>query len=212
MLVQDIMQQPVITTEAHAPITEAYETMHQQEIRHLPVLEAGTLVGVITDRDIRFATSPFHPAPVQTDVPVAEVMAEDPVTAGPLDPIEEAAHLMRDQKIGCLPVLDGDELVGIVTGTDLLDALIRLTGLAKPGGRLAVSLRDEPGQLADLTARIAREGLDIRSVLSYYEDEMADPPRQRFIFRIDTLNLHPLARTLRDEGFEVVWPREKPIG
>lgn len=188
--------------------------MEEHDIRHLPVMDRGDLVGIITDRDIRYATRPLQDDPSYARTSISEVMTKQPLTAGPLDPVEDAARLMRNEKIGCLPVLDGAELVGIVTVTNLLNAIIRLTGLEKPGGRLAVSLPDRPGQLAELTRRIAREGLDIRSVLSYYEE---DPPegevrssRLRVILRLDTINVRPIARILRTEGFDVVWPLEKP--
>ena len=219
MLVQDMMVSPVITTTASTPVIDAYQTMRERSVRHLPVLDDGALVGVVTDRDLRHATSALHPSPVAEDAPVRAVMSAPPLTAGPRDPVEEAARLLRTEGIGCLPVLDGDDVVGIVTVTNLLDAVIRLTGLRKPGGRLAVSLPDEPGQLASLTQRVAEDGLDIRSVLSYYEDEVTGPERSagddipgrlRVILRLDTINVRPLADALRTEDFDVVWPIPKP--
>ena len=214
MLVQDVMQHPVHTATADTPLIEVYRTMEKHAIRHLPIMNRGQLVGIITDRDIRYATRPGPQDASYAQTPIEEVMTENPVTAGPVDPIEEAARIMRSKKIGCLPVLDGDNLVGIVTVTNLLDAVIRLTGLEKPGGRLAVSLPDEPGQLAQLTMRIADAGFDIRSVLSYYEDETADDdlPASHLcvILRLDTINVRSIAQTLRDEGFDVIWPLPKP--
>lgn len=171
MLVQDVMQSPVITVSSESTIADAYRAMHDRSVRHLPVVDDGALVGMVTDRDLRYATSRLHPSPVEAETPVERVMTTSVITAGPLDPVEEAARLLRARRIGSLPVIDGPNLVGIVTVTNLLDAVIRLTGLEKPGGRLAVSLDDEPGQLARLTSRVAEAGLDIRSVLSYYEDE-----------------------------------------
>lgn len=231
MLVQDVMQHPVVTTPSGATIVDAYQRMHDRSIRHLPVMDDDALVGIVTDRDLRYSTSRLHPSPVEAETPVRDVMTRSPVTAGPLDPVEDAARILRERRIGCLPVLDGADLVGIVTVTNLLDAVIRLTGLEKPGGRLAVSLPDEPGQLAGLTSRVAEAGLDVRSVLSYYEDDLDggpalspngdvpapsdaddDPPpsRLRVILRLDTINVRPLAETLRGEGFDVVWPIAKP--
>ncbi len=216
MLVQDVMQQPVVTTTATATLSEAYTQMREHDIRHLPVMEDETLAGILTDRDIRFAVTPLRSSPLDAELPVAEVMTHNPYTAGPLDPIEEAARLLREKKIGCLPVMEGDELVGIITLTNLLDSIIRMTGLEKPSGRLAVSLPDTPGQLARLTSTIAERDVDIRSVLSYYEDEDIEGPtggktsRLRVILRLDTLNVHPIARDLRRDGFDVVWPVEKP--
>ncbi len=214
MLVQDVMQHPVYTTTADTPLLTALQSMREHDIRHLPVLDDSALVGVVTDRDLRYMTSPLRTDPVEADVTVVDVMSADPITAGPLDPVEEAARLLRTKRIGCLPVLDGDELVGIITVTNLLDSVIRLTGLEKPGGRLAVSLEDEPGQLATLTMRIAEAGFDVRSVLSYYEEEPTDDgtpaARLRVILRLGTINVRPIAQRLREEGFDVVWPAPKP--
>lgn len=226
MLVQDVMQHPVVTVSSETSIADAYRTMYERRIRHLPVVDDDRLVGIVTDRDLRYATSRLHPSPVESESSLERVMTDSVITAGPLDPVEEAARLLRARRIGSLPVVDGDNLVGIVTVTNLLDAIIDLTGLKKPGGRLAVSLTDEPGQLARLTGRVANAGLDVRSVLSYFEDEPSGPEeesdrdvsgdgeapasRLRVILRVDTLNLRSLAEELRDEGFDVVWPVPKP--
>lgn len=215
------MQHPVITIAPDATIDAAYRRMHDEQIRHLPVVAPSDgVVGVVTDRDLRHATSDLHPSPIEAKSPVRDAMTEHPITAGPLDPVEDVARILRTKSIGCLPVLDGADLVGIITVTNLLDAVIRLTGLHKPGARLAVSLSDEPGQLGALATRVAEAGLDIRSVLSYYEDEVepllespsaADGSRLRVILRLDTIDIRPLANALRDEGFDVVWPIPKPV-
>jgi len=205
MLVQDIMQAPVHSVTADQSLAAAYAFMQEQRVRHLPVMQDDHLMGVITDRDLRLATSQLRSDPFDSSAAVADVMSQPPQTAGPLDPIEEAARLMRQHAIGCLPVVDGAALVGIVTGTDLLDALMRLTGITKPGGRLEVRLPDEPGQLARLTATVAREGGNIRSALSYSESVDA----LRVLFQVDTIKTRALARALHAEGVEVLWP---PIG
>ncbi len=209
MLIQDIMQRRVVTTAPETHLAAAYRLMQEHDIRHLPVVEGTRLVGVVTDRDLRFLTRKLVATPFHDDDRVADLMTPHPVTAGPLDPVEEAARLMRARKIGCLPVVEGAALVGIVTVTDLLDAVIRLTGVGRPSGRLAVRLDDEPGRLARLTALVAKHDVNIHSVLSYFED---DRVHLRLILRVDTLHTHPLAETLRRAGFDVVWPVEKPGG
>src|SRR5512133_1509755 len=142
MLVRDIMSSPALGIAAGTPLDDAYRLMREKGIRHLPVLDAGRLVGVITDRDLRLATSSLAPSPLPPATPVSAVMSHPPVTVDGSDPVEDAARTMRERKIGCLPVVDDGRLVGIITGLDLLDALMRMTGVDKPSGRLEVRLRD----------------------------------------------------------------------
>ncbi len=206
MLVKDIMKRPVITIGPQATLREAHQLMWERGIRHLPVVDEGRLVGILTDRDIRLATSVLKPNPLSCDAKVYEVMKRPVLTADPLDPVEDAARLMREEKVGCLPVVEGKELVGIITGIDLLDALIVLTGATRPAGRLEVLLPDRPGELARLTAFFAEKRINIHSVLTY---PIADDKVMN-VLRVETLEVRPLAEELRARGFEVVWPPEKP--
>jgi len=206
MLVKDVMKRPVITTGPEATLAEAHRLMWEQGIRHLPVVDQGGLVGIVTDRDIRLATSHLRPDPLPCDARVYQVMKRPVLTADPLDPVEEAARLMRAERVGCLPVVEGRDLVGIITGVDLLDALIVLTGASHPAGRIEVVLPDRPGELARLTAFFAERGLNIHSVLTY----PSDGGRVTTVLRVEALNTQRLADELRGLGFEVVWPPEKP--
>lgn len=207
MLVQDVMRFPVITVGPGVTLEEAYRLLLEKGIRHLPVMEEGRLVGIITDRDIRLATSHLNPkGPCPGCAQVGEVMTREVVTAHPLDPVEEAARVMRERKIGCLPVLEDGALVGIVTGIDLLDALLKLTGVTEPSGRLEVRLPDRVGELARFTGFLAGRGVNIHSLLSYPEEEAF----VRAVVRVNTLETHLLAEDLRQEGFEVLWPPRKP--
>ncbi|GAA6746551.1 acetoin utilization AcuB family protein [Thermus brockianus] len=207
MLVKDVMRSPVVTVGPDATLEEAYRLLLERGIRHLPVVAEGRLLGIVTDRDIRLATSHLNPkGPCPTCALVAEVMIKEVVTAHPLDPVEEAARVMRERKIGSLPVLEEGALVGIVTGIDLLDALLKLTGVTEPSGRLEVRLPDRVGELARLTGFLAGRGVNIHSLLSYPEDG----DFVRAVVRVNTLETHLLAESLRREGFEVLWPPKKP--
>jgi len=207
MLVKDVMNSPVLTVEASVTLEEAYHIMLQRNIRHIPVMREGRLVGMITDRDIRLATSPFALGGARsTDTPVEEVMTQPVFTAEPLDPVEEAARVMRERKIGALPILEGEQLIGIVTGIDLLEALLRLTGVEKPSGRLEVCLEDRPGELARLSSELAQQSINIHSLLTYPYGEGT----VNTVVRVGTLDTHKLARSLRQKGFKVQWPPEIP--
>jgi acetoin utilization protein AcuB len=206
MLVRDIMRSPALAISAETTLEDAYQTMQEKAIRHLLVLEGEKLVGVVTDRDLRLATSALAPRPFFPGSQVADVMHPDPITADPSDPVEDAARIMRGRKIGCLPVLDDGRLVGIVTGLDLLDALIRMTGVDKPSSRLELRLPDRPGELARLTALLGEKELNIHSILSYPES----PDAVRTVLRIGSIEIRMLAQELRRAGFVVLWPPEKP--
>lgn len=202
MLLRELMHVDPVTIQPDASLASAHALMRERDIRHLPVMDGGTLVGVVTDRDLRLATSRLAASPLSPDAEVERVMSRPVHTAHPLDPIESAARAMRELKIGCLPVLDGSRLVGIVTGVDILDALLRLTGVERPSGRLEVRLADEPGELARLTRFVAEENLNIHSVLSYPDGEH----RGRIVLRVGTSDVRSLAARLGDAGFEVLWP------
>lgn len=206
MQVRDIMTTKVLTVGPDATLQQVCVLMHEKNIRHLPVMEGGRLVGVVTDRDVHGATSNLCIEPTPPRGVVRDVMAHPPKTAHPLDPVEDAARTMRSLKIGCLPVLDDESLVGIITGIDLLDALLRLTGVDKASGRLELHLIDRPGELARLTAFISGRQLNIHSILTY----PVSGQQVSTVLRVDTLETRPLADALRHAGFDVVWPSAKP--
>lgn len=206
MLVRDIMRSPVVAVTPAATLQDAYRTMREKGFRHLPVLDGERLAGVVTDRDLRLATSALAPVPFPPDAAVSAVMCREPLTADAEDAVEDAARVMRERKIGCLPVVDDGRVVGIITGIDLLDALIRMTGVDKPSGRLEVGLPDKPGELARLTAFLAGRDLNIHSILTYPEG----PDGVRAVLRVGSIETRLHARDLRAAGFEVVWPPEKP--
>jgi len=206
MLVREVMHPEPLSIGPGTSLEEAYAVMSGRDIRHLPVVERGEVVGVITDRDLRLATSRLAAQAFPPGTAVRAVMSHPVHTAHPLDPIEAAARVMRELKIGCLPVLDGNALVGIVTGVDILDALLRLTGVERPSGRLEVRLADRPGELARLTRHLSELGVNIHSVLSYPNGEQ----RGRIVLRVGTMDIRALADGVCAAGFEVLWPPCKP--
>jgi acetoin utilization protein AcuB len=206
MLVKEIMRKAVTVIPVGTTIGEADQILLSRGFRHLPVVDQGRLVGILTDRDIRFATSSLCQTPRSAGDPVSLAMSSPPLTADPLDPVEDAARIMRENKIGCLPVLDGAKLVGILTGMDLLDALMILTGVTKPSSRLEVVLMDRPGELARLTAFLASRHVNIHSILTYPTPDAT----VRTVLRVDSTQIRPLAEALRVAEFTVLWPLPKP--
>jgi acetoin utilization protein AcuB len=206
MLIRDIMRSPVVSISPGTTLEDAFRMMNERSIRHLPVLEDGGLIGIVTDRDLRLATSALSASPFAPGSRVSAVMCRTPLTADPMDPVEDAARTMRERKIGCLPVLDGGQVVGIITGIDLLDALMRMTGVDKPSGRLEVRLPDHPGELARLTGQLSRRDLHVYSILTYPDA----PGLIRIVLRVGSIEVRRIAQELRRSDFEVIWPPEKP--
>ena len=205
MLVRDVMTAPAVIIPPETTLESAYRIMHEKEIRHLLVVAGTRLTGVITDRDLRLATSALAPSPLPPGSRVADVMCGEPLTADPNDPVEDAAFRMRERKIGCLPVIDDDRVIGIITGIDLLDALLRMTGVNRPSGRLEIRLLDQPGELARLTGFLSHRDINIHSILSHPEGKSL-----RTVLRVGSIETRALAHDLRETGFDVVWPPEKP--
>lgn len=206
MLVKEMMHSPVAVVAPGTSLEEACALFRAKGFRHLPVVDGGRLVGILTDRDLRFATSSLDHRPHQGGDPVSQAMTAPVLTADPLDPVEDAARIMRQNKIGCLPVVDGGELVGILTGMDLLDALISLTGVTKPSSRMEVALADRPGELARLTAWLAARQVNIHSLLTSPDSEGT----VRTVLRLDSNQARHLAEGMRADGFNVLWPLPKP--
>ena len=132
-IVQDVMTRDPARVAPGDSIRVAIERMRERNCRRLPVLEQDRLVGIVSDRDLRRATnSPlvlrerWYDEFMLDHIPVSACMSENPTTVMPQTPIAEAAEIMRNRKIGGLPVMEGDRLVGIITETDLLDFLIRM--------------------------------------------------------------------------------------
>lgn len=127
MRAQEAMTRDVVWVDPETSLREAAEIMSEWEIRHLPVLEGGTLVGVLSDRDVLlYSAIDDEGRKNVANIPVGEVMTADPVTCTPRSTLNSIASVMIEQKIDCLPVVDaeGTELVGMVTSTDLLELFV----------------------------------------------------------------------------------------
>ena len=202
MLIREIMHKNPITISPETPLFEAYKIMQEQNIRHLPVVDNGKLKGIVTDRDLRLATSKLSEKPFNPNDIVKEIMSFPVQITSPTEPIEIATQTMRELKISCLPVIENQELVGIITGADLLDAMLKLTGVHRPSGRLDIELSDRSGELARLTNIIAKHKVNIHSILTYPEKDN----RIRVVLRINTMEIKTLAEEICSSNFIVIWP------
>ena len=208
LLVRDSMTREVVTVGPETTAAEALALCREKGIRHLPVLEGGWLVGMISDRDLRSATPALGDpdrAQALERIRVADEMAKEVATVRPEDPIEEAAIEMYERKIGCLPVVDDGDLVGIVTSSDVMRAFVRLVGAHAPGSRVEVALSRRPGAFAGVAGILQSAGVNIVSVLASSKGE--DEAGERVaVFRIDTIDPRRVVEDLEAAGYAVRWP------
>lgn len=179
MFVKDQMTPHPITITADSSILAAQRIMKENNVRHLPVLnKTGALVGLVTRtsleqvRPSKLTTLSIYELSYQLDkITVRDAMVRKVVTVGEDVPIEQAARLMLEHKIGSLPVLRGERLVGIITDTDLMRTMLELLGARQPGVRLTLKVPDTAGELARVTAAIAAEHGDIGAMGTLPSDE-----------------------------------------
>lgn len=176
MFVSKWMTEKVVRISPDESITEALRLMRENRIRHLPVTEDGKLVGIISDRDIKeFSPSKatsldvyeLHYLLAKTEV--KEVMKTKVITVTPSTPVEEAAMIMYDRNIGCLPVIDSGRLVGIISDRDIFKVLIDITGVRHGGKRIFLTVEDRPGSIKEVADIIRKHGFRLQSVLTSYE-------------------------------------------
>ena len=176
MFVADWMTREVVTVAPEDSVAHAMHLMRDRKIKHLPVLKDGRLVGVISDRDIKaFAPSKATALDVYeinyllAKAIVKEAMGALLTTTTPETPVEEAALTMLEGNIGCLPVLEGGVLVGIISDRDIFRSLVDITGVRHGGHRICLTVADRPGSIREVTDRIRTHGFGLQGILTSYE-------------------------------------------
>jgi acetoin utilization protein AcuB len=211
------MTEHLVTLSPEASVAEALTLCRKRRIRHIPILDEGRLVGIVSDRDLRDASPTLgdpERARILQEIRVADVMSREVITVDPQDSIENAAQQMYELKIESLPVVaEGavagagstvgeEEVLGIVTSSDVMRALVTLAGLPEPGCRIEVSVPNREGILAEVAGKIREVEVDIVSVLS-------DPDRRSgqrtMVFQLATADPSSVMQSLKTAGYEVSW-------
>jgi acetoin utilization protein AcuB len=185
MLVHERMSKHPITITEDTPINGALKVMRDEQVRRLPVLnKKGELVGIVSERDLLYASpSPATSLSIHelhyliSKITVDGIMTRDVITVSEYTPLEEAARIMADNKIGGLPVVRDGKLVGIITESDLFKVFIEILGARDMGVRLSMLVPEQPGVLADITRAIADMGGNIISLSTF----MGEDPTNRLI-------------------------------
>ncbi len=201
--VRDAMTREVVTLGPEASAAEAWGVCQEMGIRHLPVVEGGRLVGLVSDRDLRDVSPPRGSGGESQTLGwtrLRDIMSTGVVTAHPLDTIEHAAREIYDRKIGCLPVVLDGELVGIITSQDMMLTLVQLVGAHSAGSWVEVEVPNEPGMLANVTDVIRDRKVNIAGVF------LAPAPRasnRLIVLRLETTNPTGTVRALEEAGYKV---------
>jgi len=176
MYVSDWMTRKVITVDLDDYLSDAITLMKEKAVKHLPVVKAGKLKGILSDRDIK----EFSPSKATTldiyelhyilsNTKIKGLMKTRVLTTAPDTPVEEAAMIMLDKNIGCLPVVEGGSLCGIISDKDIFHALVDITGVRHGGHRICVTIEDRPGSIREVADIVRRHGFHLQGILTSYE-------------------------------------------
>jgi len=175
MKVKKRMARKLVTIEKKATVSDAINLMKKHSIRHLPVIEEGALAGWITESDIRQA----YLASLIEQVSIGDIMIKDPITISAEANLEEAAELLFRHGIGGLPVLDDDQLVGVITVADIMAAFIEVMGILQESSRIDVILGGKAHAFENISKIIRDHGSEIISVgMSAHQEGLLSPTRQ----------------------------------
>jgi acetoin utilization protein AcuB len=196
MLVGQIMTTKVATITPDKQVGQALKLMQKRGIRHLPVVKKDRMVGWITSRDLREVLL----ASMLEKITVGDIMVQAPITVTPDTGVEEAARLVVEHKIGGMPVVEGDRLVGVLTMLDLISAFTIMLGLLRTSSRLDLRLEDKPEVLEAASDLIKNAGAKIINVAL----GPSEKGRRSYYFRLEKCDLKPIIKGLAKQGFEVV--------
>jgi acetoin utilization protein AcuB len=210
MRIRDIMTKNPITVDSETLVLDAQKIMKENNIRRLPIVDKGKLVGIVTQHDLLEASpSPATSLSVHelnyllAKMTVKEVMKKNPVTFTPDTPFEEALRIGQEKKIGSFPVMDKGKLVGIATESDIVRFLTRSLGLREEGSR--ITIEGLGGKLSDLERIISiinQHGTIILSMISLPRPEKKD---WMIVLRLKTSDSEPIVKDFKKAGFNVTY-------
>jgi acetoin utilization protein AcuB len=170
MFVGERMSRPVISVSPEESINDVLAMFRKEHIRRAPVMKDGKLVGIVSERDLLNA-SPSSATSLSvweinyliSKVKIKNVMTKKVITVDKDTPIEEAARIMADKKIGGVPVTSAEKVVGMITETDLFKVFLELMGARQKAIRVTATIPEQPGELAKVTKAISSNGGDFIS-------------------------------------------------
>ncbi len=178
MFVKDAMTQEVITISPDSTFSEAMDLIRKKGIRRLPVVKDGKVVGIVTEKDL-LSASPSQATTLDVweltsllnKLKIKQIMRKEVIHVHPNTPIEDAAKIMADKKIGSLIVLEEEKLVGIITESDIFKVFTNMLGAREKGIRYVFRVQNVPGILSRILYLMYQSGGDLISVSTYEKSE-----------------------------------------
>jgi len=202
MFVRDIMTPNPVSIRPDALIQEALNIMIENSFEAIPIKENDRITGILTDWDILINSGRSGFGRHVDSTQVRQIMTTDVISVNPDEIIEMAAYHMYFHDLDALPVVDKeDNLVGIVTQSDLFRAFVTFMGLKTKGTRITLDVADRPGVLADITRIVKEVGMSIASLSTFVPSEKK---RGNVIVRVKSGNAKPLVNRLVEKGYWVV--------
>ncbi|MFU8826714.1 MAG: CBS domain-containing protein [Brevefilum sp.] len=182
MLVGERMSRPVLSVSPDTPIQEALAQMRKERVSRYPVInKKGKLVGIVSEEDLLHASpsdatslSVWEINYLVSKITVERVMTTEVITVMEDTPLEEAARIMADHRVGGLPVLKGKAVVGMITQTDLFRVFLEMLGARESGVRVTALVKEEPGVLHNLTKAIDKAGGNIIALSTFAGESTED--------------------------------------
>ena len=214
MLVRDRMSKHPLTVGMNQTVSETHKYMQEQKVRHLPVIDkSGVMIGLVTEDDLLKAEpssatslSVWEIHSLLNKITTRDVMTRDVITTSEDTPIEEAAQQMLEHKIGCLPVMRDDRLVGIITESDIFRTFMELFSARQKGLRITLEVPDREGELAKVAQAIANQGGYIAACGTFMAEE---PTKWGLVFKVRNVDREILLGALsKIEGQSILDVRE----
>ena len=217
MKVSKIMTKNPIVAHPEMSLTDVHVLMDREKVGHVPVLNKNNeLAGLITRADLLKAAPSsatsldmYEISYLLAKLTVEKVMVKNVVTVLDSEVVEEAARIMADRKIGCLPVMSGSLLTGIITDTDIFHFFIDAFGARHRGVRISINFKEQPGQLAAFAGAVAEKGGNIAAFVSAEGDDLAHRRATLKITGLDRAAVEAIVGTL--DGAEIEDLREQEL-
>lgn len=209
MYIDSIMHTDLITVSPETTLVQARDLIEEKQIDHLLVVNAKKkLVGIVSDRDLKqnwaspaTSLSTHELNYLLEKVVVSMIMVKTVVTVPVSTTIERAAYVMQQNRISALPVMDGDELVGIITSTDVMGVLLQAIGISDESVRLSIYVKDTIGRLAEVADALKDQNINIQSLFCWPENR--HPGITQMVLRVAAQDGEKATATLNGKGFKV---------